>query len=479
MNNLKKKLISNKFITLLLVVILFAAFIGINLVCAVIDLPNIDVTSNRVYTLSDASKNAIKNVTTKINIVTYGFDENSNFINFVKQYVKANEEHLSYEILSEDSNNGKVQKYALSPGYIRVILEAGNSYVSIDPQSEFTVFDYTTYSAIDRTEQVVTNAILDLDNKDEAKKVYFLTGHEEYDETMMSSILKEVEADNFDYEFVNLLTKDVKLTDNDVLAIMSPKKDLSELEYNKIMELITSGVNIFYTQDYLNNNLPNFSKLIGSYGASIVNGYIVETDSNYTVLDNSILFIPQVSNSNKITAEIFTDSYMMLAQAGKLSFVSEDGLKSLKVIREDLVKTTEYAVFTGSLENEKDATALSETGEFVIGSLLTKDVSQNAENKIESKLIVMSTGAFAANIYLSEDANTVMAEVGSNSDFLLNSFSELTNKTNYLTIRKDMNSATFTPTEKQSYIVAAIAFLFPVVIILIGIVISTIRKRRK
>ena len=161
---------------------------------------------------------------------------------------------------------------------------------------------------------------------------------------------------------------------------------------------------------------------------------------------------------------------MMLAQAGKLSFASEDGLKSLKVTREDLVKTTEYAVFTGSLENEEDATALSETGEFVIGSLLTKDVSQDAENKVESKLIVMSTGAFAANIYLSEDADTVMSELGSNSDFLLNSFSELTNKTNYLTIRKDMNSATFTPTEKQSYIVAAIAFLFPVVIILIGIV---------
>ena len=53
------------------------------------------------------------------------------------------------------------------------------------------------------------------------------------------------------------------------------------------------------------------------------------------VLSVYYVLIPTVSNSNKITAEIFTDSYMMLAQAGKLSFVSEDGLKSLKVIRED------------------------------------------------------------------------------------------------------------------------------------------------
>ena len=57
--------------------------------------------------------------------------------------------------------------------------------------------------------------------------------------------------------------------------------------------------------------------------------------------------------------------------------------------------------------------------------------------------------------------------------------SVLGNKGNTLTIRKDMASSTYTPTENQNIIVLSIVFGVPVLIIIIGVVIWHQRKKRK
>ena len=59
---LKRKWLVNGTKTFLIVAILVVAYIALNLTIEQLDLPEIDVTENKIYTLSDSSKKAIENI---------------------------------------------------------------------------------------------------------------------------------------------------------------------------------------------------------------------------------------------------------------------------------------------------------------------------------------------------------------------------------------------------------------------------------
>ena len=80
---------------------------------------------------------------------------------------------------------------------------------------------------------------------------------------------------------------------------------------------------------------------------------------------------------------------------------------------------------------------------------------------------------------MNEKSPIPLSSIGRNRDFFINSLSELTDKTNYLKIRKGMDSSTFESTIEQRRIVFAICVLIPISIIVLGIVIYKLRKRRK
>ena len=157
----RSRWLSNTAQTIAIVVILLAAFIGINLYVQSLELEPIDVTKNKIYTLSDASKDVIKNVNKDVKIYLYGIEEDSTLADFIKQYTKVNN-HITSEILTEKSNLEKVQKYELTSGYEIIIIECGDASKLIDSSYELYSYDYTTGQEVDQTEQVLTNSILAL-----------------------------------------------------------------------------------------------------------------------------------------------------------------------------------------------------------------------------------------------------------------------------------------------------------------------------
>ena len=61
----------------------------------------------------------------------------------------------------------------------------------------------------------------------------------------------------------------------------------------------------------------------------------------------------------------------------------------------------------------------------------------------------------------------------------MNSIAYLTERENMITIRKDTETSAYTVTEQQNLIILSIIFVIPVVIIILGIVIWQIRRRKK
>lgn len=482
---LKRKWLVNGTKTFLIVAILVVAYIALNLTVEQLDLPEIDVTENKIYTLSDSSKKAIENIDQEIKIYAYGFEEDSSLIKFLKQYNKANEK-ITYEILTEESNLEMIKENDLQEGYYVLIMESGDSKKVIDASTDFSSYDYTTYQTIDTTEQTITNSILAL-TEENKPKVYFVTGHGEYssDETALLRSFLTNEA--FEVNNLNIATQNAIPEDCDILAILSPDSDLLDGEATLIKNYINNGGKIYFSMDILSQNvsLPNLQSVLDEFGVSVQNGYILEYSETNGNSQYPYVFMPELSSTNEITSDIYSDSYMWLAYSAKLNYKSDDELTSLNVTKETLLSSSEDAIFVSDLSADMATAAqTAQTGKADIAALMTKSITKTneagEEENVEAKLIISATGSFASDYIVSElTSNYPISYLGSNKDFVINSLSYLGEKGNTISIRKDMANSTYMPTEKQNAIVMTIILTVPIIIILIGITISAYRKKRK
>lgn len=481
----KRKWLTSTLTTFLLIAVLVVAYIAINLTAENMDLPEYDVTENKIYTLSDSSKEAIANIDQEIKIYVYGYEEDSSLIKFLKQYNQANDK-ITYEILTEESNLQMVKDNDLQEGYYVLILESGESKKVIDASTEFSSFDYTTYQTIDTTEQTITNSILAL-TEENKPKAYFVTGHGEYTTDVLSVVTAYLENESFEIDTLNIATQNQIPDDCDILAILSPTTDLLDNEVEIIKNYINNGGKIYFTMDVVSEeiSLPNFQSVLDEFGVSVKNGYILEYNEDYANSSYPYVFMPTVSSSNQITKDIYSDSYMWLVYSAKLNYKTDDELTNLNVTKETLLSSSDDTIFVTDLSsNLTTAAQTAESGSADIASLMTKTITKTndagEEETVEAKLIISATGSFATDYFVSELSSSYpLSYLGSNKDFIINSFAYLGEKENTLSIRKDYANSTYLPTEQENTIVMTIIIVVPIVIILTGIFVSILRKKRK
>lgn len=474
----RRKWLVNGTKTFLIVAIIIASYLALNLWVRQLDLPEIDVTENKIYTLSDASKQAIEKVNQDVKIYSYGFQEDSTFIDLLKQYNKVNDK-IKYEILTEESNYEMIQKHDLKEGYHVLILQSGNSEKIVDASTDFTTYDLTTGQSVDTTEQTMTNSILGL-TEENKPKVYFVQGHNEYKLEEIGVLTTYLKNEAFEYEELNIAIKGAVPEDCDILTIMSPDKDLLDTEAQAIKDYIHKGGEIYFSMDVVSEaiSLPNLQSVLDEYGVSVKNGYIVEYAENKSNESAPYVFIPEVSNMHKITEDIYSDNTnLWLVYSAKLAFKDEETLKNLHVEKETLVSSSDKAAFITDISADmKTAAQTAELGKAEIGSILTKTIGEG-EGKVESKMVIMASGSFISDVIT--NGGYPLSYLGSNKDFVINAMSYLGDKGNNLTIRKDMANSTYLPTQTQNNIVLTIIFVVPVLIIIIGVAIWTYRTKRK
>lgn len=483
---LRKKWLTNTAQTVLLILILIAAFIAINVFARKLDLPEIDVTANKIYTLSDASKSAVEKINKDVKIYIYGFDEDNTLVDFAKQYTRVND-HISYEILTEESNLAKVQEFDLTSGYQIVVLETADSSKVIDASYEFYSYDYETGQEVDLTEQSLTNSLLAI-TAENKPKVYFTTGHEEYSlETELGVLSTYLGNESYEPQSINLVTAGTVPEDCNLLVIMAPVKDFLESEVNAILDYINKGGNMVITSDVGNvsETYPNLTRIYDAYGVTMENkGYIYETDNQKIAANYPIVFTPEMSSTHNITADIYSDKgQIWMIYAGRLTFKSDEELTALNITKEDLLTSSDNALYIKDLSTSAtNVTDGAESGKSVIASFITKTITPEGEGTeaVQSQAMIMANSSFITDYKVEQLSSTYpISYLGNNKDFMLNTISELTAREDTLKIRKDMSTSTYEPTQEQHTIVLIIIFAVPIIIILAGIVVWNIRRRKK
>ena len=481
---IKKKWIRDSLFTATLVLILIAIFILVNLLFMNLDIAPWDFTEQGLYTLSDESKEQIANVEQNVTMYFFGYDEGSTAVTLAKQYHDANDK-ITIQIINTSERPDLAAQYNVSTSSQLVAVQATERYKIIDA-SEMYTYDSSTYQYIDVTEQKLTNAILDVTIA-QKPQIYFLTGHGEYgisSSSAMGTLATYIENDVNDVNTLDLLTSDMPET-CDVLVIANPTSDFTDLETEKIQNYINAGGKIVWMQDpYMFNagwtestTYPNITKILSQFGISFSSGVVCEQGTDHMIAGTPDLIVPEMTY-NQIVQDLYTDGMVALLDSGRINTVSDEELEELGVTASPFLQSTETSFYRADINSDISQKLDSdEDGPFVLAEILTKKIDDDTE----STLVAYSNALFATNytVQISGSIGTPIS-IRQNKDIILNTIAYLSDREDTIRIRKDTGLVSFDAiTEQENRVVLWIIFAIPVIIIVAGIVVAIVRKRKK
>ena len=113
---IKNKVFRKTSFTILLIAVVILAYLAINLGMQAIDISDIDLTKEKFFSLSEESKNRLKNVNQEIKMYMFGYEEDSSVVDLAKQYSKY-KDNIKFEIVSVTERPDLAQQYSFEASY--------------------------------------------------------------------------------------------------------------------------------------------------------------------------------------------------------------------------------------------------------------------------------------------------------------------------------------------------------------------------
>lgn len=205
---------------------------------------DLDVTKAQVHTLSTQSKQVVKELDQKIEIIGFfsgrDYGQQDRFEELLNQYMRETD-MISYKVIDPDAQPLEARAY--EEPYRGLLIETGE-----EPASK------RTERVLSAREQDITGAILKV-TSDTPKTVYFLTGHQEHspdagDDTGYTTAAGWLRSLNYEVKTLNLaLTTDPIPDDATVVVIAGPQKMLLEDELSQLQTYLAGGGRALIMQD--------------------------------------------------------------------------------------------------------------------------------------------------------------------------------------------------------------------------------------
>lgn len=475
---IKKKWLKDTFLTILLIAIIFAIYFGINYGVEKLNVEDIDLTTDKIYSISEQTETKLANLDKDVTIELINLSNYVYLLDFTNKYTQLNS-HITIEIIDDLSKRADIMnKYSLESTDSLLIIKSGEKERVLTTYDLYT-YDYTTYEQIDITEEAITNAIIEVTIEDKPN-IYFLEGHNYYDMSYFQLLKDDITSEANNVSNLNLLTAGSVPEDCDCLVITTLKEDITEMERDSLINYSNNSGKILLLADanILGIDTPNFNQILDLYGFSISKGMLLEQDQNQMIYGSPEFIISQVDTS------IFNKNSKMnmnicVIDSGRIEFKDEDTLNNLGVTYSTLARTSDSAFLRTNLNISSMSKTNQDTdaADSIMGALVTRTL----ENEKTAEMIVYSNAVFATNQQINMNNTYAMYanRLCNNDDVAINSVSYLTQRTDTITIRKDADSVSYTVTQTQHNIIMAIIFLVPAAIIIIGIIVWQIRRRKK
>ncbi len=486
---IKQKWLRQTTLTVLLVLLIIIGYVFVNVVALRLKLKPLDFTRDKIYTLSQESKDLIGKVRKNVTIYLLGYLETDKTVDLIRQYTKAND-MIKMFIVSTDNRPDLASKYGASTTSAIIAIESNNRYVTIDSTETYT-YDYSSLQTIDITEQKVTNAIMDV-TLDNEPKIYFLYGQGEFiPSTYIKYFYANVDNAVNEVNTLNLATNNLP-EQCDLLVITNPTSDFDSNVTSKIETYINNGGNILWFQnpslvlgqDAKISKYTNMNKILAMYGVGVGDGIVFDPESSNGVASSNSQTADYLNPSlsyNKIVKDLYTDGNVLMYCPGRITN-NEQLQANMSVTVDAFAKSSDESYYMEEIYQGVDLSSVpedAEKGPFIVGEIATKSISKD----VESKLVIFSNAIFITDYTNPLATNeSSFLNYGNNKDLALNAVAYLTEREDSIRIRKNAGYVTFdrgTITDEKAKTVIWIIFGVPVLIIIVGIIISIIRRKRR
>lgn len=401
-NPSKKNKYKHGLMALIMSLVFIVLVIGVNIVTSLLAerFPsiNIDLTSQKLHSLSEDAVEIAKNTqneTTfyimtsediargdKIYAQYFQYSQIPNLIDKMKEL----NQNISMHFVELDSEPDFVNKYpneTLNTGYVIVQTDRRYKVLTIDDLFGYTQ-DQTTGATnyFSKVDGALANA-LTIVNLEEVPVLAVATGHSEaLTSANMSTFLSIFEGMAFTVEEFNVLTDEVP-ADAQVLLIPTPMTDYTDPEITKLREFLSDdseakSKTIVYSCFYSQGDLPKLDSFLEEWGVSVGAGIVQETDSSNYYNDPAMLF----AGSN---TEVLEGSYGYLLSPASSPIEFTFGTNN------DISTTALWTTSPGATLVVNEDSDTSVTGEYVVASLSSRYVQKQSKSVTENVVVLGSS----------------------------------------------------------------------------------------
>ena len=354
----------------------------------------LDLTSSKLYSIGDTTKDIVGKLNKKV--VIYGLLDDGNIDSDYKGVKDLLDKYVSY------SKSNIIVKYVDPDKDTKIIKQLDPKGIMSLKKKDFVVVSNNKYKKLSNTdliqvkldanslsqqstgslaEQGFTGAIkYVITNVTPA--IYFASGHgEDIFNSNYGSIKGNLEKNNFIIKSLDLVKAKFIPSDADILVFLSPKKDLSVIESEKVTKFLKNGGKAAFLFDSINTN-PSFSQfesIIKDYNLYLRYDRVKENDKTMRVPNDPYALLLNVASSDIIPLDF---SGMLMINARSIGVLKNEK-KQIKITT--LVKTVDTSI--GEQVDKK-------SGKDNKGPLdLAVAVENNATIK-PSKILVMGSTLF-------------------------------------------------------------------------------------
>lgn len=451
-------------------VLVFAIVVVVNLIAMNHD-TKLDVTKNKVNTLSDQSIKVVKGLTQEVNLRAFiSPAQKADFEALFDKYAYYSK-NIKKEFIDVDKDPLAVKRFDIK--------QAGA--VVVESATRTAKVDNLNGPDDPKAEEKITNAIIQVE-KGEKKKVYFVNGHGERlisdsSREGYSEIRDALGVGRFLVEELNLVEKDKIPADAEVVVIPGPKKDFMTHEITQLETYLRDGGKVLLMLEP--DSTKSLNNLLQKHG--------VEWHENKVVVERNPL--QREAQGNPVTPVVvnYDHGHEITKDARYASiFALATPIEKAAKIPEGVKVSNLFSTSNMSLESSIQGNRLSLNEKtdrkgplslaLAVSGNSSKPAAPSEDKKEEAKvpeyrMVVVGDSDFAAN---------GLRKNGYNSDLFQNMMSWLAQEEDLISIRpKPTDESTFDITEQRMRIITlASCFFFPFAMMISGISVWLVRRRK-
>lgn len=305
--DVKKRVIRGGFSTIM-VILAIAIVVVLNVIASAVETKaglKIDLTSNKIYSLSAKTESIVRNIKDELIIYSFANDyTQDNLIGKTLERYAALSGNVTLKVVDPAKDVALARRFSGDTLTITdktvVLSDSENKFFRVIPYSDMYYTDTENNVTYWVLEQKLTSAFMFMDSGREQTNAYFLTGHGElvtdpaYADAS-ASLQARLEEENYKVGTIDLAMNDLR--SGDILIVIGPASDISEEDRDKVIKFLDANGKALFFLDPSRGGLKNFEAILDHYMIKFKNEMVYEQQSSMHTERSSFELVPEVLSS--------------------------------------------------------------------------------------------------------------------------------------------------------------------------------------